>query len=260
MNAFTYHRPSSGDEAAALLGADVRPLAGGMTILPTIKQRLASPSGLVDLSGIGGLDAIDVSGGAVTVGAMARHAQVASSDAVKGAIPALAQLASGIGDAQVRHRGTIGGSIANNDPAADYPAALLALNAAVHTNKRELPASEFFTGLFSTALADDEIVLKVVFPVPEKAAYVKFRQPASLYALVGVFVAKDADGVRAAVTGAGLDGVFRSKEVESVLEKDFSAAGAPQVPADGLASDLHGTSEYRAHLVAVLALRAAAAC
>ncbi len=245
-----------------MLDPDTRPLAGGMTILPTVKQRLASPSALVDLSAIGELGGISSSGGQLVIGAMTKHAEVASSGEVSGKIPALAQLASCIGDAQVRHRGTIGGSVANNDPAADYPAALLALGATVYTDSREIKADDFFTGLFSTALGDGELITKVSFPVPEKAAYVKFHQPASLYALVGVFVAKTADGVRVAVTGAGDDGVFLQKALGAALDKSFSAdvAATVEVGPEGLLSDLHGNGGYRANLIRVLAGRAVASC
>lgn len=262
MYSFTYHRPSSVDEAAALLGPDAKALAGGMTILPTIKQRLARPSALVDLGGIGGLSGISVSGGTLSVGATTRHADVAGSADVKSALPALAALAAGIGDPQVRHRGTIGGSVANNDPAADYPAALLALGATVRTNRREIAAADFFTGLFTTALGDDELVTAVDFPLPERAAYAKFHQPASLYALVGVFVAKTSGGARVAVTGAGADGVFLAEGLGKALDGDFSAGAldGASVGADGLLSDIHGGAGYRAHLAGVLARRAAAAC
>ena len=262
MYSFKYHKPDSLDAAVSLLSGDVRPLAGGMTILPTIKQRLNNPDGLVDLSGIGELREISADDSSVSIGAMATHAQVASSSDVQNVIPSLAKLASGIGDAQVRHRGTIGGSISNHDPAADYPAAVLALNATVHTNKREIAADDFFTGLFETALADDEIVTKVVFPKPEKAAYVKFHQKASLYALVGVYVAKTSSGVRVAVTGAGSNGIFLAGDVGTALDGDFSADAAKGagVSADGLMSDLHGSAAYRAHLVGIVAARAVGAC
>jgi len=262
MSAFTYHRPSSLDEAASLLSSGARALAGGMTLLPSIKQRLDRPESLVDLSGLSNLVGVSASGGGLEVGAMTRHSQVANSKEVQESIPALAKLAGGIGDPQVRHRGTIGGSIANHDPAADYPAALLALGATVHTNRREIAAGDFFTGLFSTALDDGELVVRVSFPVPEKAAYVKFHQPASLYALVGVFVAKTSSGARVAVTGAGADGVFLQEDLGRALDGDFSAGalGGAKVPADGLMGDLHGTPEYRAHLISTLTARAVAAC
>lgn len=263
MYAFNYVKPSSlADAASAVSGAeDGTFLAGGQTLLPTLKQRLASPSDLVDLSGIAELRGISAGGGSVTIGAMVRHAEVAASADVKGAIPALAALANGIGDQAVRNRGTIGGSVANNDPAADYPAAVLGLGATVKTDSREIAADDFFTGLFETALKEGEIVTQISFPVPEKAAYVKFPNPASRYAMVGVFVAKTADGVRVAVTGAGAGGVFRVPAYESALAANFSADAVTDgaVAADDLVSDLHADAEYRAHLIAVMTRRAVAA-
>ncbi len=260
MYAFDYHRPSSLSEAAALLSGEAQLLAGGQTLIPTLKQRLAQPSALVDLGGIAELGGIGVDGGSVTVGATTCHAAVAASAEVAGAIPALAALAARIGDAQVRNRGTIGGSIANADPAADYPAAIVGLNATVHTNKREIAADDFFTGLFETALAEDEIITKVVFPTAGAAGYAKFDQPASRYAMVGVMVAKTSGGVRVAVTGAG-PSVFRVADMESALAGNFSAAAIEgiSVSADGLNSDIHGSAAYRAHLVGVMARRAVAA-
>ncbi len=263
MYEFNYHKPGSvADAASAVAGADDGKLvAGGMTLLATMKQRLASPSDLVDLGGIGDLTGISVDGGTVTIGAMTTHAAVAGSAEVQGAIPALAALADGIGDPQVRNRGTIGGSIANNDPAADYPAALVALGATVATSKRELSADDFFTGMFDTALEEDEVITAVRFPVPEKAAYMKFPNPASRYALVGVFVANGPAGARVAVTGAGEGGVFRATDIEAALGGSFSAdaiAGV-SVSADGLNGDIHASPEYRAHLVGVMAKRAVAA-
>jgi carbon-monoxide dehydrogenase medium subunit len=227
-----------------------------------MKARLASPSDLVDLSGIAELKGISAGGGSVTIGAMTRHADVAGSTDVKGAIPALAALAGGIGDQAVRNRGTIGGSVANNDPAADYPAAVLGLGATVKTNSREIAADDFFTGLFETALKEGEIVTSISFPQPEKAAYVKFPNPASRYAMVGVFVAKTASGVRVAVTGAGDGGVFRVPEYESALASSFSAGAIADgvVSPDGLNSDLHADAEYRAHLITVMTRRAVEAC
>lgn len=259
MKSFDYHKPTNIDEAEKMLSGGGQLLAGGMTLLPTMKQRLAAPSSLVDLSAVEELHGIrrhDKRG--VVIGAMTTHAQVAASDIVREDIPALAALAGGIGDVQVRHRGTIGGSLANNDPAADYPAALLALDGSVHTNKRELSAAEFFAGLFTTTLEEDEIIRHLHFTKPEHAAYVKFRQPASLYALVGVFVAKTADGVRVAVTGAGGDGVFRAKALEKRLNDDYSASALEgvKVPADTLLGDIHGSAEYRASLITTLAKRA----
>jgi carbon-monoxide dehydrogenase medium subunit len=264
MQSFNYVKPASvADAAAALSGADDGTLlAGGQTLLPTMKARLASPSDLVDLSGIAELKGISAGGGSVTIGAMTRHADVANSADVKGAIPALAALAGGIGDQAVRNRGTIGGSVANNDPAADYPAAVLGLGATVKTNSREIAADDFFTGLFETALKEGEIVTSISFPQPEKAAYVKFPNPASRYAMVGVFVAKTASGVRVAVTGAGDGGVFRVPEYESALASNFSAGAIADgvVSPDGLNSDLHADAEYRAHLITVMTRRAVEAC
>jgi len=231
-----------------------------MTLLPTIKQRLASPSDLIDLAGIGELRGIKIDGGAVVIGAMTTHAEVAHSAEVMKAIPALAMLAEGIGDPQVRNRGTIGGSISNNDPAADYPAAVLGLDATVVTSKRRIKADDFFKGLFETALDDGEIVTAISFPKPEKAGYAKFPNPASRYAMVGVLVAKTAAGVRVAVTGAG-PGVFRQKDMEKALTGKFSpdALAGIKTASKGLNNDLHGSAEYRAHLVDVMAGRATAA-
>jgi len=259
MYNFEYHRPSSLDEASKALagGDDPKIVAGGMTLVPTLKQRLAMPSDLVDLGGIAEIKGVCEEDGAVVVGAMTTHAEVASNETVKAKIPALAALAGGIGDPQVRNRGTIGGSVANNDPAADYPAALLGLGATVRSNKREIAADDFFTGMFETALEDDEIIVSISFPVPEAAAYQKFDNPASRYAIVGVFVAKTGGSVRVAVTGAG-PGVFRSSEMESALSGSFSAdaLSGVSVSADGLNSDIHASADYRAHLVGVMARRA----
>lgn len=263
MYPFNYHRADSAEAAARLLAAnaDAKLLAGGQTLLPTMKQRLASPSDLVDLAGAKALSGITVSGGAVTVGAMTRHADVAGSAEVRKAIPALAALAGGIGDPHVRAVGTIGGSIANNDPAADYPAGCLGLGATIRTTRREIAADDFFTGLFQTALDDDEVIVSVTFPAPKKAGYVKFANPASRYAIVGVFAAQTGAGARVAVTGAGADGVFRVAEMEAALAKDFSpdAIAGIAVPAGGLNSDIHASAEYRAHLITVMARRAVAA-
>jgi len=262
MYDFAYHKPASVADAVKLLGADgeAKALAGGQTLIPTLKQRLARPTAVVDLGAIKDLAGITVAGGKVTIGAMTKHADVAASADVKKAIPALAVLAGGIGDPAVRHRGTIGGSIANNDPAADYPAACMALGATIKTNKREIAADDFFRGMFETALEAGELIVSVSFPVAEKAAYQKFDQPASRYALVGVFVAKTAGGVRVAVTGAAAS-VFRWKEAEAALSKNFAAAALDGVKAsaDGLNSDIHGSAEYRAHLIGVMAKRAVAA-
>jgi carbon-monoxide dehydrogenase medium subunit len=233
-------------------------VAGGHTLIPVLKQRLAKPAHLIDLSKIEGLDTIEMKGRSLVIGAMARHASVASSAVVGEAIPALAKLAGMIGDPAVRHMGTIGGSLANNDPTADYPAACLALDATIVTNKRKIKADDFFKGLFTTALEADEVITRVQFPLAKKAAYIKFRNQASRYALVGVFVAKRPSEVRVAVTGAGGDGVFRVKSFEEALKKRFSpkSLAGMTVPADGLNSDLHGSAEYRAHLISVLAVRA----
>ena len=259
MYDFAYHRPKSlADAVAALKGKpEARPMSGGMTLIPTLKQRLAKPSDVVDLSGVKELAGIKVEAGGVTIGAMTRHADVASSAEVKGAIPALAHLAGHIGDPQVRNRGTIGGSVANSDPAADYPAAVLGLNATITTNTRKIPADQFFKGLFETALGEGELITSITFPKPEKAGYMKFPNPASRYAMVGVFVAKTASGVRVAVTGAG-PCAFRVKAMEDALAKNFSSNAIKdiKVPADGLNSDIHGSAEYRAHLVNVMARRA----
>jgi aerobic carbon-monoxide dehydrogenase medium subunit len=259
---FAYHRPDSLGAAVALLAdGESRPVSGGMTLLPTMKQRLAAPPALVDLSGIPGLVGVKVDGAGgsrtVTIGAMSTHDSVAASPALAAAIPALAALAGLIGDPAVRHRGTIGGSVANADPAADYPAAVLGLGATVVTDRREIAADAFFTGLFSTALAADEIVTAVRFPVPDAAGYAKFRSQASRFALVGVFVARFGAAVRVAVTGAG-PVVFRPRDIEGVLARDFSAAALARVSIDpsGLNSDIHADSEYRAHLVIVMARRA----
>jgi len=262
MYDFEYVKPGSLDAAkSAIAGAeDGKLMAGGMTLIPTLKQRLASPSDVVDLGGLGDLAGIRKDGNSIVIGAMTRHADVAASADVKAAIPALADLAEGIGDPQVRNRGTLGGSIANNDPAADYPAALVALGATVRTTKRELAAEDFFTGMFETALEDDEIITEVVFPTAEKAAYAKFPNPASRYAIVGVFVAKGSSGVRVAVTGAG-PAVFRVPDMETALSGSFSADALKgiSVSADDLNSDIHAGADYRAHLVGVMAQRAVTA-
>ena len=261
MHDFQYHRPASATDAAGLIAgkSEAKIVAGGMTLIPTLKQRLAQPSDLIDLGGIAALKGVKAEGAGITIGAMTTHAEVARSADVQKAIPALAVLAGGIGDPQVRNRGTIGGSVANSDPAADYPAAVLALAATIRTNKREIKADDFFKGMFETALADGEIITAIHFPKPDKAGYSKFPNPASRYAIVGVFVAKAGSGVRAAVTGAG-PCAFRSKELESALAASFTpdAAKAAKIKADGLNSDLHATAAYRAHLVSVMASRAVA--
>ena len=265
MQPFGYYDPTSVSKAAGIVSdkPDAKYLAGGQTLLATMKLRLAAPTDLVDLAQIPELRGIRVEGGgsAITIGAMARHAEVAASTEIGGRIPALAALAGVIGDRQVRNRGTLGGSLANNDPASDYPAAVLALNATIHTDKRKIPADEFFKGLFSTALAPGELITSVTFPVPKKAAYMKFRNPASRFAIVGVFVAQTAAGVRVAVTGAGARGVFRMKAMEDALAKNWSAASLQSiaVATADMQSDLHASAEYRAHLVNVMARRAVAA-
>ncbi len=263
MYEFDYHKPASLDEVANLLGAneEAKLVAGGMTLVPTLKLRLARPSDLIDLAAIPSLRGITDAGDALVVGAMTRHAEVHNSPIVKQAIPALAALAGMIGDPAVRNRGTIGGSIANNDPAADYPAALVALGATVHTTTREIAAEAFFTGIFETALEPTEIVTSVRFPKTQTANYQKFRNPASRYAIVGVFVARTASGVRVAVTGAG-PSVFRVPEMEAALAKSFTPEAIKDIaiPDDGLNSDIHASAEYRAHLVGVMARRAVAGC
>ncbi len=260
----TYHRPSSVDEAAALFskGKEAKYLAGGHTLIPVMKQRLASPSDVIDLGKIKDLAGVEVSGDAVTIKAATTHYDVATNAAVQKAIAALAHLASVIGDPAVRYRGTIGGSLANNDPAADYPAAVLALGATVKTNKRSIPADEFFKGLFSTALADGEIITAVSFPIPAKAGYSKFPHPASRFALTGVFIGKAKSGdVRVAATGASQNGVMRVPAIEAALKANWSAAALDDVniSADGLMSDAQGTSDYRANLIKVMAQRAVTA-
>lgn len=262
MYAFAYHHPHSVAEASsALAQEDSKLLAGGMTLLPTMKQRLAAPSAIIDLGHVSELVGVSRDGGSVLIGAMTRHVDVATSPVVHAAIPALAALAGGIGDPAVRNRGTLGGSVANNDPAADYPSAVLALDATVVTNKRHIKADDYFKGLFETALEPGEIIANISFPVPRKAAYVKFPNPASRYAIVGVFVAKTDAGVRVAVTGAGSNGVFRVPAMEAALNANFSASALDgvKVDASSLSSDLHADSDYRAHLITVLAKRAVAA-
>jgi aerobic carbon-monoxide dehydrogenase medium subunit len=264
MYATTYHRPSSVDEAAALFakGAEAKYLAGGHTLIPVMTQRLASPSDVIDLGKIKDLVGIEVSADAVTIKAATPHYDVATSGPLQKAIPALTYLASLIGDPAVRYRGTIGGSLANNDPAADYPAAVLALGATVKTNKRSIAADDFFKGLFATALADGEIITQVSFPVPAKAGYAKFLHPASRFALTGVFVAKTKSGdVRVAATGASQNGVMRVPAIEAALKANWSAGalGNVTISATGLMSDIHGSSDYRANLIKVMAQRAVAA-
>src|SRR5438270_3886783 len=263
MYEFNYHRPTSLAEVANLLGAneEAKLVAGGLTLIPTLTPRPARPSDLVDLAAIPSLRGITDAGDAIVIGAMTRHAEVNRSPVVKQGIPALAAMAGMIGDPAVRNRGTLGGSIANNDPAADYPAAIIALNATVRTNKREIGADQFFTGMFETALQPGEIVTAVRFPKVAQANYQKFRNPASRYAIVGVFVAKTQAGVRVAVTGAG-PSVFRVPEMEAALARSFTPDAIKDIAIkdDGLNSDIHASAEYRAHLVTVMARRAVAAC
>jgi carbon-monoxide dehydrogenase medium subunit len=263
MYSFDYVRPTTVAEAAAALAQSpqARCLAGGHTLLPTIKQRLMSPSMLIDLGGLAELKGISRQANVVGIGALVTHAEVASNAVVRSAIPALADLAGEIGDPQVRNRGTIGGSLANNDPAADYPAAVLAMGATIVTNKRQIPADQYFQGLFSTALEPDEIITRVDFPVPLKAGYAKYEQRASRYAFVGVFVAQTATGVRLAVTGSGANGVFRVPEMEKWLSANFSPGALKGITVDpgGLVSDIHGSAEYRAAMIPVMAERAVAA-
>lgn len=264
MYDFNYHRPASLKEAKRILARanDAKIVAGGMTLLPTMKFRLARPSDLVDLADVSELRGIREKGNQLEIGAMTRHAEVAASDLVRSKFPALAGLADSIGDPQVRNRGTLGGSIANSDPAADYPAAVLALDAVIRTDQREIPADLFFTGMFETALTAGEILTSVVFTRAKRAAYAKFRNPASRYAVVGVMVAEHAKGVRVAITGAGPN-AFRAPALERALSGNFSPAALDGVHMDAgdLNSDLHASAEYRAHLVMVMARRAVkAAC
>ena len=262
MYAVDYQKAKTIADAAQLLAkTGGRPLAGGQSLIAAMKLRLAQPGTLVDLGGIAELAGVRREGGELVIGAMTRHADVAASDDVKRSIPALAALAEGIGDRQVRNMGTLGGSIANNDPAADWPAAVVGLNATVVTNKRRIAADDFFRGMYETALASDEIITGVSFPVPKKASYAKFPNPASRFALVGVFIAQLADGsVRAAVTGAA-PSVFRATGIEAALASSFTpdAAKGVKVDASGLNNDLHGSAAYRANLVGVMAARAVAA-
>jgi aerobic carbon-monoxide dehydrogenase medium subunit len=262
MYAFEYHRPTTVAEAVSLLqgASDGKLLAGGHTLLPTLKQRLASPSDIIDLGAIAELKGIREDGDRLIVGALTTYSEVVESATARNAIPALAQLASHIGDSQVRNRGTIGGSIANNDPASDYPAAVLGLNATVRTNQREIAADDFFLGMFETALGDDEVITAVSFPKPTKAGYMKFPNPASRYAIVGVMVAQTGGQTRVAVTGAG-PYVFRLPDFEQALAADFApgALDGLSVSAANLNTDIHASAEYRAHLVKVMAKRAVAA-
>ena len=270
-----FHKASTAQDAAALLAKsdDGKILAGGQTLIPTMKQRLAAPSDLIDLSQVSALRGITITkrkkmgimkadgGETITIGAMTTHSEVAGDAELVKICPVICQLAGNIGDPAVRHRGTIGGSVANNDPAADYPAALLALGATIHTNTREIAAADYFTGMFATALTDDEIITAVSFQAPAVGGYGKFPNPASRYAMAGVFVAKSVEGdVRVAVTGAGDNGVYRHAGLEAALSADWSAASvdAVEVSADGLMSDLHGNAGYRANLIKVMTKRALA--
>jgi aerobic carbon-monoxide dehydrogenase medium subunit len=259
MYAFEYHRPKTVAEAVSLLqgASDGKLLAGGHTLIPTLKQRLAQPSDIIDLGAVAELKGIKEEGNRLIIGALTTYSEVVESETARRAIPALAQLASHIGDSQVRNRGTIGGSIANNDPASDYPAAVLGLNATVKTNKREIAADSFFLGMFETALDDDEIVVSVSFPKPTRAGYAKFPNPASRYAIVGVMVAQTGGQTRVAVTGAA-PCVFRLKDAEQALGSNFAASALDglSVSADDLNRDIHASAEYRAHLIKVMAKRA----
>ncbi len=259
-----YHKASSVTEAVSLMGAadDGKILSGGQTLLPTMKAHLAAPSDLIDVSGIADMNGISISGNTVTIGAATTHADVAGDAALQKACGSVADLAGNIGDPAVRHLGTIGGSIANNDPAADYPAALLALGATIKTSAREIAASDFFVGLFETALEDDEVIVSVSFDAPAKSCYAKFPNPASRYAMAGVFVADTANGARVAVTGAGDDGVYRQADMEAALDGGWNAdaVAGVSVSADGLLSDMHGDATYRANLIKVMATRAVAGC
>ena len=258
MYDFTYEKPASVADAVRMLGAeDAKALAGGQTFIPVLKQRLNKPSLVVDLIGLG-LSGITVTGDTVTIGAMTPHGTVAQNADIKRAIPGLIMLASQIGDTQVRHRGTIGGSLANNDPSACYPSAVLAMGATIKTDRREIRADDYFQGMFTTALEPGEIITSVSFPIPEKSAYAKFSNPASRYAMVGVFVARGPHGVRVAVTGAGQGGVFRHAAFEQALAANWSpdALTGIATSAADLNGDIHGSAEYRAHLVGVMTKRA----
>jgi len=261
MYAFQYRKAKSLNEAGDILGRDeeARPLSGGMTLIPTLKQRLAQPTQLVDIAGLAELAGVENKNGVLTIGAATRHADVAASRVVQQAIPALACLAAGIGDPQVRNRGTLGGSVANNDPAADYPAAVLGCRAVVVTDRRGIPADDFFQGMFATALEPDELIVAIRFACPRRAAYAKFAHPASGYAMTGVFVAEFDDEIRVAVTGAG-PGVFRWREAENALRARPEAATLDglTMPADGLNADLHAPAAYRASLVRLMTQQAVA--
>lgn len=257
MYAFTYERPATTADAAKLAAGGAKLLAGGQTLLASMKLRLSSPPTLADLAAVKDLAGIKREGNALVIGAMARHADVATNAEVKAAIPALADLAAHIGDKQVRAMGTLGGSVANNDPSACYPSAVLALGATIHTTQRTISAEDYFQGMFSTALKEDEVITAISFPVPIRAAYLKFKQPASRFALIGVFVAQTDGGVRVAVTGGG-NGVFRHKALEDALGKSFTpeAAAAVNIDASELSSDIHASAAYRANLISVQTQRA----
>jgi carbon-monoxide dehydrogenase medium subunit len=261
MYDFAFHTPSSTADAVAMLGADedAKLLAGGQTFIPVLKQRLNKPSQIIDL-GKAGMVGITATADKITIGAMTTHFAIMSNPDIKAKIPGLAKMASWIGDTQVRHRGTMGGSLANNDPSACYPAAVLAIGATIVTNKRSIHADEYFQGMFTTALEQDEIITAIEFPIPEKSNYEKFRNPASRYAMVGVFVAKGPAGIRVAITGAAQDGVFRHTAMETALASGWSADAVAAVvtPADGLNSDIHASAPYRAHLIGVMTKRAVA--
>ena len=261
MYDFAYHKPSSVADAVKLMGADMdaKALAGGQTFIPVLKQRLNKPSSVIDLHALG-LVGITSAPGKITIGAMTTHGAIMADKDIQARIPGLAKMASWIGDTQVRHRGTMGGSLANNDPSSCYPAAALAIGATIVTDKRRIPIDEYFQGMFTTALAPDELITSIEFPIPEKSNYEKFRNPASRYAMVGVFVAKGPAGVRVAITGAAQDGVFRHTAMEQALTANWSADALRDIktPADGLNSDIHASAEYRAHLIGVMTRRAVA--
>lgn len=263
MHPFDYHRPATLKEAAAFLkkNDNARILSGGQSLIPVLKMRLAQTPALVDINAVEELRSVSLLGAMLSVGAGLRHSEVAASKDVLMGVPSLAQVAAGIGDRQVRNMGTLGGSLANNDPAADYPAAALGLGATIHTNRRAITADKFFTGLFETALKPGEIIVSVEFPLPKRAAYVKFKNPASRFALVGVFVSEGGGHVRVAVTGAGNTGVFRVKDMEKKLTEKFTpdAIAKSKVAPAKLNGDIHASAEYRSHLITVLAQRAVAA-
>ena len=262
MKNFNFKSAANTKEASKLATGRATFLAGGMSLLPAVKLRLAAYSDLINIKRIKGLSGIKVSSKSIRIGATTTHSEVASSKEVGKSISSLSLLADGIGDPQVRNRGTIGGSIANNDPAADYPSACLALNATIHTNKRKIPADKFFKGLFETDLKKGELIESVEFEVPEKSSYAKFPNPASRYAIVGVYVSKMKNGVRVAITGARSNGVFRSKELESALSGNFSSSSIDKcnIPSKGLNSDIHASADYRAHMIKVMARKAVSSC